>query len=225
MHYDFKVKINKVDSQSNRNLIIPEIDHLLNLALEIFVEAVAFPRKRDLKGFEKNTWTTESIRALVTNQDFVKNQDYFLIPNDYWYYIKSNALATKGECSNVSLSVNIRQHDDSFKSSPFDKSSFEWREVNATFDENGIKVYSEDFTVDKLNVTYIKKHPYIHNANDYTNNSYVNLKGNLLTGTQDCILQESKHKDIVDIAVLLFSINLTNDIQSNLLRTNLNILN
>lgn len=225
MHYDFKTKVNKVDSGGSRNLIIPEIDHLLNLALEIFVEAVAFPRKRDLKGFEKSTWTMESIRNLVKSSNFTKTEDYFEIPSDYWYYVKSSALATKGNCSDVELGVKVRQHDDDFKNSPFDKSSFEWREVNATFDENGIKLYSDDFTVTSLIVTYIKKHPYIHNANSYTGNTYTNLKGNVLTGTQDCILQDSKHKDIVDIAVLLFSINLTNDIQSNLLRTNLNILN
>ena len=32
MHYDFKKKLNKVDSEQNRNLLVPEIDWALNEA-------------------------------------------------------------------------------------------------------------------------------------------------------------------------------------------------
>ena len=40
MHYDFKQKINKIDSQKYRNLRIPEIDWKLNEAQEIFIKTV-----------------------------------------------------------------------------------------------------------------------------------------------------------------------------------------
>ena len=43
MHYDFKKKLNKIDSQQNRNLLIPEIDWTLNEAQELFVKITAFP--------------------------------------------------------------------------------------------------------------------------------------------------------------------------------------
>jgi hypothetical protein len=46
MHYDFKRKFNKVDSQKNRNILVPEIDLYLNEAEEIFVKLIAEPRKR-----------------------------------------------------------------------------------------------------------------------------------------------------------------------------------
>ena len=227
MHYDFKSKFNKIDSQGNRNLIIPEIDSVLNSALEIFVENVAFPRKSDvnIKGFEKNTRNTEEIRPLVTTARFTKSGDYFLIPANYWYYVKSEASCTKGACTNKICSTIVRQHDDSFNTT-FNKSSFEWREINITFDLNGIKTYSEGFTVDTLDVTYLKKHLFIHNAAGYNGNTYTRLNGTVLTGTQDCLLPENTHKYIVDIAVQLTSINLNSgNPQVDNLRTNLNILN
>jgi hypothetical protein len=34
MHYDFKQKLNKIDSQKHRNLKVPEIDWKLNEAQE-----------------------------------------------------------------------------------------------------------------------------------------------------------------------------------------------
>jgi len=45
MHYDLKVKLNKVDSQQYRNLLIPEIDWALNEAQNIFIKNIAEPRK------------------------------------------------------------------------------------------------------------------------------------------------------------------------------------
>jgi hypothetical protein len=39
-------KFNKVDSQKNRNILVPEIDLYLNEAEEIFVKLIAEPRKR-----------------------------------------------------------------------------------------------------------------------------------------------------------------------------------
>ena len=38
MHYDVKMKLNKVDSQQYRNLIIPQVDWILNEAQELFVK-------------------------------------------------------------------------------------------------------------------------------------------------------------------------------------------
>lgn len=227
MHYDFKQKFNKVDSEGNRNFIVPEVDHLLNLGLELFVENVAFPRKSGLniKGFEVSTRNTEEIRPLVVNASFTKVGNYFTIPVDYWYYVKSEAICTKEGCTGITCNTIVRQHDDDFNSL-FHKSDFNWREVNITFDSTGILTHVTDFTVDTLDVTYISKHDYIHNAEDYQGNTYTKLDGTILTGTQDCILPDNTHKYIVDIAVHLASLSLnSSNPQANALRTNLNILN
>ena len=44
MHYDFKTKLNKLDSNLYRNLQIPEIDRKLNEAMFIFIKSIAEPR-------------------------------------------------------------------------------------------------------------------------------------------------------------------------------------
>ena len=54
MHYDFKQKLNKIDSQKYRNLLVPEIDWKLNEAQEVFVKIIAEPRLRSQLGFEIN---------------------------------------------------------------------------------------------------------------------------------------------------------------------------
>jgi len=38
MHYDFKQKFNKIDSQKNKGLLVPEIDWLLNEALNFLLK-------------------------------------------------------------------------------------------------------------------------------------------------------------------------------------------
>ena len=44
MHYDVKKKINKLDSQQNRNLLIPEIDWALNEAMSLFIKMICLLR-------------------------------------------------------------------------------------------------------------------------------------------------------------------------------------
>jgi hypothetical protein len=206
MHYDVKMKLNKIDSQQYRNLIIPQIDWLLNEAQEIFVEIVAFPRKAIQYGFEVGTMTIMDIRSVVVeNLPLIPDTDKnVILPEDFWIYISSYSNIRKGTCTKDSFKTYIRQHDDDFENSPFDCSSFEWRTINAVFNQNGIKLYAKDFIIERFFLTYIKKLKYIHNAKDFQGGSYklpgIDLP---LTGSVNCELPEHTHRKIVDIAVLL----------------------
>ena len=198
MHYDVKVKLNKVDSQQYRNLLIPEIDWALNEAVGIFIKRIAQPRKIQQAfdfGFEKNL-------------------------------VSSKATITKNNCNDVKAGCVLRQHDDNFEASPFDKSSFEWREVNIRFYNDGIKVFSDGtFVINSLQMDYIRKPAYIHNAEDFgSSNQYILPDGTLLTGFQNCELPSQTHSEIVDIAVLV----LTGELQYsdyNIKREKLNLIN
>lgn len=207
MHYDFKKKMNKVDSQQYRNLLIPEIDWALNEAQELFVKMVAEPRLRSHLGFEKSQRNIDDIRTLVVNNNCldVLNETVSL-PEDYWHFIKANTEMSKGDCTAIKGKFHVRQHDDDFENSPFDKSSFEWRTVNGVFYENGVKFYTDgSFSVDKFCVSYIKKPSYIHNAEDFRNGTYSLPSGVALSGSVNCELPDHTHREIVDIAVLLVS--------------------
>lgn len=213
-HYDFKQKLNKVDSQKDRNLIIPEIDWKLNEATEVFVKMIAQPRLRSQLGFETTQRTIDDIRTIVVDQ---KPQDYivataydttsFIVspPVDYWYLAKIKILATKGDCTDVLLYDSKEvQHDDQSESSPFDKSSFEWRTSNYRFNKEGLRVFTDgSYTITKVGFEYIKRPVLVHNAQDYVNGTYNMLDGTVLTGFQNSDLPEGVHREIVDIAVMI----------------------
>lgn len=208
MHYDFKKKLNKVDSEQNRNLLIPEIDWALNEAQNLFVKWIAQPRSKSDLGFEINQRSIDDIRTIVVNGDnspplpVVNNIGS--LPVDYLHYIKANVIMSKGQCSEVKGRVHIRQHDDEFEESPFDRSSFEWRTVNGVFFKDGVKFYTDGtFTIASMQLSYIKKLKYIHNAAGFRNGKYKLPSGIELSGTVNCELPEHTHQEIVDIAVLL----------------------
>ena len=207
MHYDLNIKINKIDSQQYKNLRVPEKDWILNEAYELFVKMVAEPRLKKHLGFEINQRAIDDIRALVIRDEcsaVVNN--IWTLPNDYWHYLDGYVTMTKGGCSNIRGEFKVKQHDDEFEQSPFDCSSFEWREVNGVFYDGGIKLFTDGtFTINNLCMHYIKKLAYIHNAEDFHGGTYNLPSGTALAGHVDCELPDHTHREIVDIAVLLIT--------------------
>lgn len=204
MHYDFKKKVNKIDSQKYRNLRIPEIDWVLNEAAELFVKMIAEPRLRTNLGFETSQRSIDDIKNIVvTDEPINVTNNIVSLPTDYWYFAKGKVIMEKGDCKGVKGKLDVRQHDDDFEISPFDNSSFEWREVNGVFNKDGIKLYTENFTVTQVLLSYIRKLTYMHNAEDFNPAGYNLPSGTTLVGSFDCELSEHTHKEIVDIAVLI----------------------
>ena len=216
MQYDIKFKLNKVDSQQYRNLRIPELDWVINEAYEIFVKSVAEPRTSNYLGFETSQRTIDDIRTIVVNDKNIiptklDNKTYVLsLPQDYMFYISASVVITKKNCSDRIARAIIRQHDDRFEISPFDDSSFEWKEINIRFYEEGIKLFTDGtFEIKEVRLNYIRKHAYIHNAQDFLpTGSYKLPSGTVLTGIQNSELPEHTHREIVDIAVLILTNNL-----------------
>ena len=237
MHYDFKMKLNKIDSEQYRNLRVPEIDWLLNEAQEFFIKSVAFPRVPNYLGFETSQRTIDDIRTIVVEnkqleKDLINSEDrqkVFVLPTDYMFYISAKVTVSKAQCGLKEVRLLIKQHDDKFEESPFDNSSFEWGDINATFDSKGLRVYSDGtFDVENVKLNYIKEPVYIHNASDFKpEGQYKSLKTGLnLTGRQNCELPNQTHREIVDIAVMLASSNLDmQNIQIKQGKLNLNQLN
>jgi len=217
MHYDLKQKLNKLDGQKYRNLIIPEIDWKLNEAMRIFIQTIAEPRMRNSLGFEMNQRTIDDISTIVVNTTdsagvvptvFNSTSYKMPLPNDYLHYVGIDRIeASKGKCKKMLMEqVYIRQHNDNHESSPFDRSSFEWREVNCRFYSGGLRIFTDGtFSIDKVCMSYIRKPKYIHNAEDYRPGGYTLPDGTALTGYQDCELPQQVHAQIVDIAVLITS--------------------
>lgn len=215
MHYDFKQKLNKVDSQQNRNLRIPEIDWKLNEACELFIKTIAEPRYRitNTLGFEKNQRNIDSIRTLVvSDKGLVINkitEKTFIakLPDDYMFYISSKVIMDKSPCPKKEGVVILRQFEDDFETNVFEESSFEWGEVNIKFVEDGILIFTDGtFSITNFKINYIRRPKYIHFAKGFLDvGEYTLPSGEKLVGIQNCELPQETHREIVDIAVLLTS--------------------
>lgn len=204
MHYDFKRKMNKLDSQNYRNLLVPEIDAILNEAQQLYVKLIAEPRVKNYLGLEINQRSIDDIKNIVSEETRIEvTNNLVTLPEDYWYYVTSYCEISKNSCTVKSFKTSIRQHEDDFENSPFDRSSYEWRIVNGVFNEKGIKLFAEDFEILAMYITYIRQLEYIHDAKDYSPVGYNLPSGIILTGKKDCILPKHTHREIVDIAVLL----------------------
>ena len=217
MHYDLKMKLNKVDSQQYKNLMVEEIDWKLNEAIEVFVRTIAEPRYKNSElGFEVNQRTIDDIRSIVTNQklsdslipeQFDSKSYIVTLPNDYWFKVAARIFATRGNCQMQNMNTRTVQHDDEFEESPFDRSNFDWRQVNIRFFKNYIRIFTDGtFVINRLVLDYIERPITVHNAQDARNSQYRSLAtGQMLTGFQDCNLPEGAHRNIVDLAVLIIT--------------------
>ena len=212
MHYDFKGKLNKLDSQQYRNLKVPEIDWKINEAIELFVKIVAEPKFATKLGFEISQRTIDDIRTLVENGESLvaiggdSKSKVFKLPDNYQYYVSTDEVMMSNYlgCSLPAEKVFVRQHDDDFNSSPFDKSSFLWREVNITFFKEGIKVHTDGkFVVDSVKLNYLKAPDSVNNSESYVGGTYATLGGVVLTTNVDCNLPAHTHREIVDLAVAI----------------------
>lgn len=207
MHYDFKQKLNKIDSQKNRNFQVPEIDWKLNEALSIFIKQNAEPRYNQVAGFETSQRSTDSIRPLIIENfeliaTLLSTTSYKVtLPIDYMMHISSFGQCKKGNCTRL-IRTNPVQHGD--KEDTFHSSSFEWNDLNKMFSGNNIVIKTDGtFVVEKVFLSYIKLPKYVHTAIDFIGGTYSLPDGTVLTGYQECELPVDTLSEIVDIAVLI----------------------
>lgn len=210
MQYDLQQKLNRLGTNQNQNLRIPEMDWKINEAIDIFIKAVAQPRVPNHLGFETGQRAIDDIRTIVVDKQpltpvKIDETTYYVeLPDNYQFYVSARALISKPICGSKIARATQQQHDDRFEEDDFVNSSYEWGEVNILFYEKGIKIFTDgSFTVEEFYLDYIRKHAYVHNAQDFLpTRQYENLKGDMLTGRQDCELPDHTHREIVDIAVL-----------------------
>ena len=71
MHWDFKLKLNKIDSSDFTNLQIPEIDWLLNEAQILFLKQRYGISNQKRMGFEISQKRIDDLRNLVVKDVFL----------------------------------------------------------------------------------------------------------------------------------------------------------
>lgn len=219
MHYDFQQKLNKMDSQQYRNLRVPEIDWYLNEAQLLYLKMIANPKMRPMIDF--NQRSIDDINNMIVHKEVsvthlgYNRYSYDLSNLDpkFLYYVNGEVLINNNVCEDDKIAkVFIMKHSELFKNNDFYKSSYDWREVAAVFEDEKYIVFFNDgdavsngtFDIKMFFVDYIKYPLFIFYG------GYNTLDG-LLSATdtaQDCELSSHIHPDIVDIAVMLASGNL-----------------
>jgi hypothetical protein len=226
MHYDYKTKLNRLDSQKYVNMRVPAIDWKLNEAQDIFIQMIASPRYARSYGFESNQRTIDDLRTIVVNgfelpaiptsrNRFIVHLPVGVPTNEYLHHISSYAHCVKGDCSML-IRTSLIQHDDKAEESPFDKSSFEWEQVNMKIVNNDLILHTDGtFTITKVYLDFIRKPKFFHSAEDASPTGYILPDGEtILTGYQNCELPEILYKEIVDLAVLITTGDLLPDYQA-----------
>lgn len=219
LHYDFKQKINRLDSQQYRNLRAPEIDWLLNEAQLFIIKTVLHPKMRPM--LELNNRTIDDVKNLIVRNfesvSHVRGNRYEVLLGNlnpkYLYFINATAYMKKECCDrSIPAQVFLMQHAGLFENNDFYRSSFDWREVASVMEEGNRMILFDDgdsidrgtFDITEVAIDYIKyPKPIFYGG-------YHSADG-LLTPSdapQSSELSEHMHRDIVDIAVMIAAGNL-----------------
>ena len=228
LHYDFKFKVDKVDSLQNENFLPAEIDWILNEAVAIYIKQRFGTNNSKKIGFEGDQKRIQDLKSLhikcPTNIQpavvpiLVSTGVYELrlsqLTFDFLFLTRGSALASKTNCGQRVISLKEVQNDDynDVSIDPFWKPSFEWRECPVNFgrtdtllsDKGSIYLYTNgDFNIDEVYIEYLK-YPNKVSIGGY---NYIDGNPSVLT---ECDLPEETHREIVDIAVTECSRIITN---------------
>jgi len=222
LHYDFKIKMDRVDSLSSQDFNSAEIDWLLNEAQLVFIKR----RYTDLsnnkrKGFEASQKRIDDLATLVvkypeqpalipTLDDGVYYLDLADTTHPYMFLLQAYCnIEVSTDCIK-SAPLKFIQHDD-FRESlrdPFNSPSLDYLPYNMGRSINNptiaaIYIYPGDYTIPEVFVEYIKYPSRVSLGN------YVYIDGNIYPAAT-LELPKQTHPEIVDIACELAALNIEN---------------
>lgn len=214
MHYDFKIKSDKIDSLKNRNFLPAEIDWLLNLAIQNFVDNKYddFETKQDLID-QLSTLTVKSPTSIqpgvsvITAATGVYEMKLEDLEYPYLHLVRLNALATKTGCSNKVMKGNEVTHDtlDKVLLSPFEGPNFNWLNLPYVFGKSSNTDYNSSiylYTNGEFGISEVYPE-YLRIPKQVFYGGYTSLN-QIYTPSDtpvDCDLPPAFHRRIVDIAV------------------------
>jgi len=222
MHYDFKIKFNKLDSNDYRDFQVPEIDWLLNEAQELFLKQRYGINNITQQGFEGSQKRIDDLRNLVMKNISLPASQVALdpvsydgtLPTDYIFAIRVQAVVNKSSCGNKTVICKPTQHDDlsNCLSDPNYNPSYEWGEIpivygtlsNLAADANRIFGYTDgSFTVTSFILDYLREPARIAFPSGVGGQYNLPDGSTIVLPNQDCELPEHAHREIVDIATLI----------------------
>ena len=198
MHIEFKLLMDKAGGGSAPSFISSEIDRFLNIAQDKFVTKRAFGNNPRRTSFEEDQKRRDDLRTLIKQEsispsasatDNKPNGLFFKLPEDYRHAINEEALIDSGLETEKRVSVKPITHDRYNKiiDDPFNKPD---KDIVYRLDY-GSGRGEEDIElicgigkhISSYILRYLKQPPEI-------------------TSSQDCILADHTHREIVRMAVV-----------------------
>jgi hypothetical protein len=226
MQYDFKLKLNKVDSSDHSNLKIPEIDWLLNEGLSVYMKQRYGINNSKGEGFETTQKRIDDLRNLVVkNKPLIAtalpidNSFEAKLPENYLFAVRLQATSSKGSCGHKKCVCVPTQHDDLSDAlkNPYYEPSFEWGEVPVVYgttgdtvaDSNKVFGYTDGtFSISEFVLDYLRMPKRIAFPSGTPGQTYNYPDGTAVSVDQDCELPAHTHNEIVDLAVQIAAGNL-----------------
>lgn len=226
LHYEFKLKMDRVDSLSQQDFKVHEIDWLLNEAQLVFIKR----RFTDLsnskrKGFENGQKRIDDLATLVVKYPTqppilttlvdtgIYEADLDGTVYDYMFLVNAYVDIVLDEtCTLKNTPLKFMQHDDIMESlrDPFNKPSYEFVPYNYGKSSSGtstsIYVYGGDLPASAINSIYIE---YVKKPSRISMGNYQYIDGVTYTANTS-ELPEQAHPELVDIACELAAMNIEN---------------
>ncbi len=233
MHYEFMVRFNSQSSEQQKSYLIPEVDQLLNNAMDMFINSKVYPRFSQIgSAVESTNRIIDDLRTIITTKNVHVNTvgdygeielDRLLNPDgvtpldvNLKYLISAIAFVSCDGCNNnepEEMQVNIFRHYDKILNNTIYNTSYNWKEIIAIIEDNKLKLYLKDpnYTTNLIcanaNIKFIRKPLRICNGANFGTGYY--LGSVLCNTTDDCELPENTHNEIVDLAVMLAARNVS----------------
>tara|TARA_R110000851_G_scaffold18032_5_gene56865 strand:+ start:846 stop:1574 length:729 start_codon:yes stop_codon:yes gene_type:complete len=217
MHYDFKVKLDKVASQTKEDFNVAEIDWLLNEAQDVFIKQRYGLNNPHRTGFEVTQKRIDDLSSLHVKQpeqvgitptltSGVYEVPLSSLTHTYLFYTRGSVDVTVTNCPTTTMQLRHIQADDLSDAlrDPFNQSSitdgvlFNFGKSSGNLATTSIYIYPGTLTLGDVYIEYIK-HPRQMFFGTYT---YIDGSTTTLT---NCELPEHTHSEMVDQAVLIAS--------------------
>lgn len=238
MHYEFMVRFNSQSSEQQKSYLIPEVDQLLNNAMDMFINSKVYPRFSQIgSAVESTNRIIDDLRTIITTRTVDVNTPagsdygeidlgnllYATIPLnvELKYLISSTALVSCIGCGDINepeeLEVNLFRHYDKILNNTIYNTSYNWKEISAIIEDNKLKLYLKDpnFTNNLIcrmaKIKFIRKPLQICNGANFGSGGNIGyyIGNQLYNINQDCELPENTHNEIVDLAVMLAARNVS----------------
>ena len=151
----FLQKVNKNYTNDNISVDRSRFVFLYNESQNKFIEWILEKRNEDEIRYIQKLLIYD--KRLKLKQKVLNHQD-FNLPKDFFSFSNIQSFATNNNCKSVKLLLHeIKQENrEELLEDEFNKPSFKFRETFYSFGEDAVRIYTDNFDIDKTFLTYYR---------------------------------------------------------------------